>query len=376
MKLLFDLKATQPNSSGKRHGGGRYGEIIFYRMIERQIKFACFYDSKLWINPKIQNICQQHNIALYDLQKENLEDIIKNHNIDRLYSCIPGKLAKLTCCEVYGTVHGLREFETPFDNIFYKYQSSFKEKIKFTIKKILTKRFHRKKHKEYLDTYINTPFHLITVSEHSKYAFLSFFPELINKELPVFYSPNTSSKEKAIKIQNNEKYFFLVSGNRWEKNNLRAIMAFDRLIEYPYMAGIRMKVTGTNGNNFRYKIKHPERFDFLGYVDDNQLESLYANAYVFVYPSLNEGFGYPPLEAMRYGIPVIASPYSSMAETCGSGALYFDPTSVEEIMNRMLMMVTNQTVYKEFVQKATIQYQKINERQNRDLDFLIDYIYK
>lgn len=376
MNLLFDLKATQPNTSGKRHGGGRYGEIIFYRMVERQIKFSCFYDSKLWFNPNIQKICQQHDITLYDLQKENIEDIIKNHNIDRLYSCIPGKLAKLTCCEVYGTVHGLREFETPFDSIFYKYQSSFKEKIKFTIKKILTKRFHHKKHNEYLNTYINTPFHLITVSEHSKYAFLSFFPELINKELPVFYSPNTSSKEKAIKIQNNEKYFFLVSGNRWEKNNLRAIMAFDRLIEYPYMAGIRMKVTGTNGNDFKYKIKHPERFDFLGYVDDNQLESLYANAYVFVYPSLNEGFGYPPLEAMRYGIPVIASPYSSMAETCGSGALYFDPTSIEEIMNRMLMMVTNQSIYKEFAQKATLQYQKINERQNKDLDLLIDYIYK
>lgn len=376
MNLLFDLKATQPNTSGKRHGGGRYGEIIYFRMIERHIKFACFYDSKLWLNPEVHKQCQHYNIPLYDLQKESIEDIIRNHNIDRLYSCIPGKLAKLTCCEVYGTVHGLREFETPFDNIFYKYKSPLKEKIKFTLKKLLAKKFHRKKHNDYLNTYINTPFHLITVSEHSKYAFLSFFPELINKEFPVFYSPNTSSKEKAIKIPNKEKYFFLVSGNRWEKNNLRAIMAFDRLADYKCMQGIRMKVTGTNGNNFRYKIKHPERFDFLGYVDDNELESLYANAYVFVYPSLNEGFGYPPLESMRYGVPVIASPYSSMAETCGCGALYFDPTSIEEIMNRMMMIATNQDIYNEFVLKATQQYQRISERQNRDLDSLIDYICK
>ena len=43
MKLLFDVSATQPNSSGKRHGGGRYGEIILFRMIERKLKFACFY---------------------------------------------------------------------------------------------------------------------------------------------------------------------------------------------------------------------------------------------------------------------------------------------------------------------------------------------
>lgn len=79
---------------------------------------------------------------------------------------------------------------------------------------------------------------------------------------------------------------------------------------------------------------------------------------MFVYPSLNEGFGYPPLEAMRYGVPVIASPYSSITETCGGGALYFNPTSIEEIMNRMMMVVTNQGIYNAFVQKTGLQYKK------------------
>lgn len=374
MNLLFDLKATQPNTSGKRHGGGRYGEIIYFRMIERHIKFACFYDSKLWLNPEVQKQCQHYNIPLYDLQKESIEDIIRNHNIDRLYSCLPGKLAKLTSCEVYGTVHGLREFETPFDNIFYQYKNSFKETLKFTINKLLCKQFHNKKHNEYLDKYIHSQFHLITVSEHSKNAFLSYFPELENQNFPVFYSPNTSSKEKAIKKRNNEKYFFLVSGNRWEKNNLRAIIAFDRLADYNCMKDIRMKVTGTKGDCFRYKIKHPDRFDFLGYVDDQELESLYANAYIFVYPSLNEGFGYPPLEAMRYKIPVIASPLSSIAETCSGGAFYFNPFSVEEIMNRMLMLITNPNLYSDLSQKGYEQYLKISKRQIKDLDLLIDYI--
>ena len=55
VKLLFDLVATQPNLSGKRHGGGRYGEIIFFRMLERNISFSCFYDSTLWINPSVLN---------------------------------------------------------------------------------------------------------------------------------------------------------------------------------------------------------------------------------------------------------------------------------------------------------------------------------
>lgn len=59
MKLLFDVSATQPNSSGKRHGGGRYGEIILFRMIERKLKFACFYDSSKWLNPKVKTACQK-----------------------------------------------------------------------------------------------------------------------------------------------------------------------------------------------------------------------------------------------------------------------------------------------------------------------------
>ena len=114
----------------------------------------------------------------------------------------------------------------------------------------------------------------------------------------------------------------------------------------------------------------------MGYVDDQQLESLYANAYVFVYPSLNEGFGYPPLEAMRYKIPVIASPLSAIAEICGGGALYFNPFSVEEIMNRMLMTVTNKKIYSDLVQKGYEQYLIISERQMKDLDLLINYIYQ
>lgn len=167
----------------------------------------------------------------------------------------------------------------------------------------------------------------------------------------------------------------LVSGNRWEKNNLRAIQAFDNLISNNLITDVKMKITGTDGTKFRYKIKNPDYFEFLGYVDDHKLEELYENAYLFIYPSLNEGFGYPPLEAMRYKIPVIASPFSSMAEICSQGVLFFNPYSVEEIMNRMLMMMDEQR-HAEYSQKGYEQYLKIRERQDRDLDLLIEYISK
>ena len=87
---------------------------------------------------------------------------------------------------------------------------------------------------------------------------------------------------------------------------------------------VKMIVTGIRDNIFKYRVKNPDRFVFLGYVDDDVWSSFDTDALSFVYPSLNEGFGYPPIEAMRYGVPVIASPLSSMAEICGAGALYFD----------------------------------------------------
>lgn len=373
VKLIFDLLNTQPQCGSKRHGGGIYGEIIFFRMIERGIHFACFYDSRIWLNPKVEEACRTHHIALYDVKGTTVEKIVKANGFTRLYSCLPGAMASLTCCEVYGTVHGLRDFETPFDSIFYRYPSSMMQKVKFTVQRILKDYVHALRHRRYLKRYINGKFHFITVSEHSRYGFLSYFPEMKEDRLKVFYSPNTSSSVPAKKIPGIDKYFLLVSGNRWEKNNLRAIMAFDRLLTAGRINGVKMKITGITSSAFKYKIQNPDAIELLGYVDDDELDSLYANAFAFVYPSLNEGFGYPPIEAMRYGVPVIASPVTSMAEICGGGALYFDPYSVEEIMNRMLMISAPDT-HAEYSRKALDQYARIRARQDRDLDALIDYI--
>lgn len=66
--------------------------------------------------------------------------------------------------------------------------------------------------------------------------------------------------------------------------------------------------------------------------DDSTLANLYSKAKVFVYPSLYEGFGIPPLEAMSYGCPVICSNSSSMPEVVGSAAELFDPTNVESLL--------------------------------------------
>jgi glycosyltransferase involved in cell wall biosynthesis len=83
----------------------------------------------------------------------------------------------------------------------------------------------------------------------------------------------------------------------------------------------------------RHKLHKHVRF--LGYVPDDQLTVLYRLAAVFVFPSLYEGFGLPPLEAMASGTPVITSNASSLPEVVGDAAFLIDPYQAEAIASAM-----------------------------------------
>ena len=78
---------------------------------------------------------------------------------------------------------------------------------------------------------------------------------------------------------------------------------------------------------------------FTGYVPDEDLVALYNAAAVFVYPSLYEGFGLPPLEAMACGTPVVASRADAIAEVCGDAALLVSPTDVAELTRGLLRVL-------------------------------------
>ena len=73
--------------------------------------------------------------------------------------------------------------------------------------------------------------------------------------------------------------------------------------------------------------------------DDDILSVLYSNAAVFVFPSLYEGFGIPPLEAMSFKCPVVCSNTSSLPEVAGDAAEYFDPYNIEEMMSSIESVV-------------------------------------
>ncbi|WP_261487025.1 glycosyltransferase family 4 protein [Acididesulfobacillus acetoxydans] len=80
---------------------------------------------------------------------------------------------------------------------------------------------------------------------------------------------------------------------------------------------------------------------FTGYVPDQDLPTLYNMAMAFVYPSLYEGFGLPPLEAMACGVPVITSNVSSLPEVVGEAGIMVDPYDVEELSNAIVRVVSS-----------------------------------
>ncbi|HEY4612040.1 MAG TPA: glycosyltransferase family 1 protein [Bacteroidota bacterium] len=90
----------------------------------------------------------------------------------------------------------------------------------------------------------------------------------------------------------------------------------------------------------------------LGFVDHEDLPALYNLASLFVYPSLYEGFGYPPLEAMSCGTAVITSNRSSLPEVVGDAAILIDPNNVHQLAHEIERVLTDETILREMREKS------------------------
>jgi glycosyltransferase involved in cell wall biosynthesis len=111
-------------------------------------------------------------------------------------------------------------------------------------------------------------------------------------------------------------------------------------------------VGGLNSQVFGRSQEISGSIDEVGYVSDEQLRALYQNASCFVFPSLYEGFGLPPLEAMASGCPVVASDIPPLRETCGDAALYCDPTNPEDIARQIRTVLFDKVKQGELIEKG------------------------
>lgn len=382
MSLLFNLTAVQPIHSAKFHGGGSYGEVIFWAMVKRGEKFSCAYDSRKYLDPKIIDACKTGNIPLFDISEKTPQQIIDENGIDVFYTPLYSleKKWQINVKRFVLTWHGVRALEMQYSPLGISFAKKFSQKAEALVRyrESWKRLYYKPKYQELAARLASGEAQAITVSEHSRASIKSFFPELINKEIPVFYSPMAEIEPKGDLPAGVEakKYFLLTSGARWEKNNLRAVMAFDDLVDFlpPEKRNFKLVITGaTNPKVYLKNIRHKEHFVLLNYVETEELELLHKNAYAFVFPSLNEGFGYPPMQSMRYGVPVAASGTTSVPEICENAALLFDPYSVSEIKNRMIQLLDS-AIYELYAGRAKVRYAEVSKRQKEDLGKAVEFI--
>ncbi|MBN8705759.1 MAG: glycosyltransferase family 4 protein [Bacteroidetes bacterium] len=109
-----------------------------------------------------------------------------------------------------------------------------------------------------------------------------------------------------------------------------------------------------------------DRVQLKGSVFGTDLPYIYSLATVFCFPSFNESFGLPPLEAMASGVPVVASDRSSLPEICLDAVLYADPDDYIMIASKLLTLITDQSLRNEFIERGLVRAKEFTWKKSVD----------
>jgi len=199
---------------------------------------------------------------------------------------------------------------------------------------------------------------VFTVSEASRRDILHFYPQTDPDRICVvpnaidpalLHDPGQEERERVRERYQIRGRFILYAGNVKPHKNLdRLVAAFARLKRRPGLEDVKLLIIGQEANRYAALRRHVEtagvRQDvrFFGFVPDVTLATLYRLASVFAFPSLYEGFGLPPLEAMACGTPVLTSRLSSLPEVVGDAAWLVDPYDVEEIEDGLARLLSDE----------------------------------
>jgi glycosyltransferase involved in cell wall biosynthesis len=160
-------------------------------------------------------------------------------------------------------------------------------------------------------------------------------------------------------------YILYVGTLEPRKNLICLIEAFSR-IHAAGMTGYRLVLVGRPGWGlkelyaFLDRSTLKEKIQILGFVPEQDLPTIYRAADVFVYLSLYEGFGFPPLEAMACGTAVVVSNRASIPECVGDGGILVDPLNIDEITEKILLLLMDKSLRRDIGEKGLYQSQKFS----------------
>ena len=203
--------------------------------------------------------------------------------------------------------------------------------------------------------------HIICISENTQRDLIEFYKVEKEKTSVVYLASSYNSQP--LKKKDTTQFILYVGDRRGYKNFNNFIYA----ISLSSQLKNKIKVVCFGGGNFSKD--EMVKFKDLGFKEkmilyydgkNSELEKLYLNAALLVYPSKYEGFGLPILEAMSLGCPVACSNTSSLVEVGGNSVKYFDPENIENIKDSIEFVLLSESNQKKLIQKGIVQNMKFS----------------
>ena len=206
---------------------------------------------------------------------------------------------------------------------------------------------------------------VIAISENTKREYQEFCG-IRDDKISVVYEAAEAYKGDLEPVNVPYERFIMYVGQQPDYKNLRRLAAAHQqlLAKYPDLGLVfvgRMN-PDTAKNKALYDKKGYKNIHFTGFITDAERDYLFTKAIAYVFPSLMEGFGLPPLEAMAYGTPVVSSNTSCMPEILGDAAEYFTPTDIDDMAAAIERVMTNDTLRQAMIARGYTQVAKYSWR--------------
>ncbi|KKU79481.1 MAG: Glycosyl transferase group 1 [Candidatus Peregrinibacteria bacterium GW2011_GWA2_47_7] len=161
-----------------------------------------------------------------------------------------------------------------------------------------------------------------------------------------------------------EKFILGVGTLEPRKNFKTLIEAFS--LFHKKHPNVSLLIAGGKGWKEKYEVPKNLPIQFLGYAPEHVLKNLYMNARALVFPSLYEGFGMPPLEAMALGCPVVCSNTGSLPEVVGDCALMIDPNNAREIAEALEKLFGDDDLRTELITKGHLRAKEFSWKKSAE----------
>lgn len=339
---------------GTRHGGiGRYCAELFPRILEMDLnnKYFLFYNSK---NVDLEEIRKLDKFSNAELVEVNIRHYSLGEQIGFLKVLNKYNLDLVHFPNFNVPVFYKKPFVvTIHDMVHHKISGAKKSRL-----------IHFYAYKKIIEAAAKNSKKIITVSNASKNDIattLNIPPQKI-ESIYEGVSLNTEvSNEQVVAVKKSyiitRPYFLFVGVLERKKNLVNLTRGFDSFLQ-KYKADVDMVIVGKADSHYpeikhhALDIKNSNRLVFTGAVDDEELKALYKGAYAFATASLYEGFGLPGVEALAFGLPLLASNITVFNEIYDNAAIYFNPLDPSDIGEKMNLLVRDSQFYEQLQTKS------------------------